>query len=360
MGWPRDLQSVLSRIQPVDQILAKQAQEHLDTLTKPRGSLGRLEELARRYVAITREFKPQLQKKAVFVFAADHGVAQAGVSAYPKEVTAQMVYNFLNGGAAINVIARAVGAEVKIVDIGVDADFPAGLALCSKKIRHGTRNFLVEPAMTPEEVMQALLIGIELANEAKAAGVDLIATGEMGIGNTTASSAMLAALLNEDPANVTGRGTGVSDETYAQKIHVVAEALRSHANGLNDPVQVLQTLGGLEIAGLCGLLLGAASCRLPAVVDGFIASTAALVAIRLAPTTKDYLFFSHCSAEQGHRLLLDRLGVQPLLDLGLRLGEGTGAALAMHLIESSIRIYNEMATFEGAGVAARIATETRS
>lgn len=345
-----ELKNVIDAIEPVTDQLTAQIQAHLDDLTKPQGSLGKLETLALRYCKIRNTLQPELGKKRIYTFAADHGVAAEGVSAFPAEVTPQMVFNMLAGGAGVNVLSRHTGVENRIVDIGVNHDFENAPGLIHKKVRSGTANLRVGPAMSIEEAEQALLIGIELAKTAKAEGVGLLGTGEMGIANTTPSAALFAALLPCPVESITGRGTGINDEALDHKITVIKDGLKANKAALDSPLNTLAALGGLEIAGICGLCLGAASERIPIVIDGFISSAAAFVATKLNPNVKDYLYFSHRSAEAGHAVFLDMCETEPILDLGLRLGEGTGAALAIGIIESALKIYNEMATFSGAGV----------
>jgi nicotinate-nucleotide--dimethylbenzimidazole phosphoribosyltransferase len=344
---------IIDRIQPTDARLLAQAQASLDRLTKPIGSLGRLEELAARYVMITGEMKPKVPRGAVFTFAADHGVTAEGVSAYPSAVTPQMVLNFVRGGAGVNVLARHVGVEVRVVDIGVAFDFESAPGLMHRKVMSGTKNLMVEPAMSRAQAEQALQVGIELATEAAQEGIGLIGTGEMGIGNTTASSAITAAMTRRQVSDVTGRGTGIDDAGHAHKIDVIQRALAFHRLDSTDAMEVLAKVGGLEIGGLAGLMLGAAAARIPVVLDGFIAGAAALIAVGLQPRCKDYLIASHQSVERGHRAILDYLGLKPLLDLDLRLGEGTGACLGMSLVLAAIKILTEMATFNEAGVSER-------
>ena len=343
----------IDRIQRTDLRLLAQAQARLDRLTKPIGSLGRLEELAARYVMITGEMKPKVPRGAVFTFAADHGVTVEGVSAYPSAVTPQMVLNFLRGGAGVNVLARHAGIEVRVVDIGVNFDFEAVPGLIHKKVMPGTKNLLVESAMSPMQAEQSLQVGIELATVAAQQGVGLIGTGEMGIGNTTASSAIAAVITRRPVAEVTGRGTGIDDVSYARKIDVIQRALAIHRPDRTNAMEVLAKVGGLEIGGLAGLMLGAAAARIPIVLDGFIAGAAALIAVGLQPRCKDYLIASHQSVERGHQAILDHLGLKPLFDLDLRLGEGTGACLGMSLVFAAIKILTEMATFDEAGVSER-------
>ena len=348
------LQDVCARIQPVDPQLRAKAQARLDRLTKPLGSLGRLEEVAAHYVMITGEVKPAVPRGVVFTFAADHGVTQEGVSAYPREVTPQMVLNFLRGGAGVNVLARHAGVDVRVVDIGVDHNFGPVPGLIAKKVMRGTRNLLVEPAMTHAQAEQALLVGVELARQAAQEGIGLIGTGEMGIGNTTPSAAITAVMTGRPVAEVTGRGTGIDDAGHARKVAVIQQALDLHRPDRTDALDVLAKVGGLEIGGLAGLILGAAAARVPVVLDGFIAGAAALIAVGLQPRCREYLIASHRSVERGHQAILDHLGIKPLLDLDLRLGEGTGACLGMNLVCAAIKIYNEMATFDEAGVAEKV------
>lgn len=343
----------IGRIQPTDRRLLAQAQARLDRLTKPIGSLGRLEELAALYVMITGEMKPKVPRGTVFTFAADHGVTAEGVSAYPSAVTPQMVLNFLRGGAGVNVLARHVGIEVRVVDIGVAFDFEGVSGLIHKKVMPGTKNMLVESAMSPAQAEQALQVGIDLATEAGRQGIGLIGTGEMGIGNTTASSAIAAVMTRRPVSEVTGRGTGIDDTSHAHKIDVIQRTLDLHRLDSTNAMEVLAKVGGLEIGGLAGLMLGAAEARIPVVLDGFIAGAAALIAVGLQPHCKDYLIASHRSVEQGHQAILDHLGLKPLFDLDLRLGEGTGACLGMSLVFSAIKILTEMATFDEAGVSER-------
>ncbi len=347
------LDQLIASIRPVNETLRAEIQSHLDSLTKPQGSLGKLEDMALRYCMITGTAKPLPLKKKIFTFAADHGVVEEGVSAFPKSVTSQMVANMLAGGAAINVLARQVGADVSVIDMGVDEDFGDARGLLDRKIRRGTDNIANGPAMTEHEAVQALWAGIALALQAADEGVSLIGTGDMGIGNTTPSSALFAALLPCEVEEITGRGTGINDDGLIRKIAAIKKALSINKNRVSSPLSALASLGGFEIAGICGLILGAASRRVPVVVDGFISSAGALVACRMCEPLKDYLFFSHCSNEKGHKTFFSVFGVQPILDLNMRLGEGTGAALAMSIIESSIKIYNEMATFSSAGVSGK-------
>jgi nicotinate-nucleotide--dimethylbenzimidazole phosphoribosyltransferase len=346
-----ELSQLISQIEPVDPAWLERAQERLNSLTKPLGSLGRLEELAARYVAIRRELLPPLEKKMVVVFAADHGVVAEGVSAYPQDVTYQMVYNFLRGGAGINVLARHVAARVEIVDIGVNYDFGPLPELVSRKVAYGSRNMAQEPALTREEALRALLVGVERSEAALTAGVDVLAAGDMGIGNSTPAAALAAVFTDRPVAAVTGRGTGIDDNVWRHKVAVINRALARHRPDAADPLGALAAVGGLEIAGIAGLILGAAAARRPFVLDGFIVTAGALVAVALAPPVVGYLIAAHRSVEPGHQTMLEFLGLKPLLNFQMRLGEGTGAALGISLLEAGLKIYREMATFAEAGVA---------
>ena len=344
------IEATLQRIQPLDQNLLIQTRSRLNNKTKPLGSLGRLEEFACRLTAITGQEQPDLSRKVIFTFAADHGVTEEGVSLYPREVTAQMVFNFLRGGAGVNVLARHAGAEVRVVDVGVDYDFEHCPGLIHCKVARGTRNFCTAPAMSPEEMAAAVSVGLDLAAQCKAEGVGLVGTGEMGIGNTTPSSALIAAIGRLEVEQVTHRGTGIADEALLRKINTIKRGLALHNPDPSRPLDILSTLGGLEIAAITGLIIGCAAERIPVVIDGFISTAGALIAAELHPQVRDYLFAAHQSAEIGHRFMLERIGLHPILDLELRLGEGTGAALAMPLLEAGVKILAEMATFEQAGV----------
>lgn len=348
-----NLKEAIEAIQPADRECLRRARVRLDRLTKPVGSLGRLEELAACYVAMTREERPKVPRAAIFTFAADHGVASEGVSAYPSSVTAQMVLNFLRGGAAVNVLASHIGAEVLVVDIGVAHEFGPLPNLIARKVAPGTKNLTREPAMSREEAIRAVEVGIELAAQAVQRGIGLVGTGDMGIGNTTPSAAITAVMTGQPVAAVTGRGTGVDEEGYGRKVTVIERALDLHRPNPEDPLDLLAKVGGLEIAGLAGLILGAAANRVPVVLDGFIAGAAALIAAELQPCCREYMIASHRSVERGHQAVLDRLGLTPLLDLDLRLGEGTGACLGISLVQASIKILTQMATFDEAGVSER-------
>ena len=330
----------------------RRARQRLDTLTKPLGSLGRLEDIAAQVAAIRGKQLSDSMSKAVYVFAADHGVTEEGVSAYPREVTRQMVLNFLAEGAAINVLARKHDVALHVVDVGVDADFDSVPGLLHHKVRRGTCNMLRVPAMSEEEVGEALSIGFQLGSEAAAAGHSMIALGEMGIGNTTAASAITCALTGAAAELAAGRGTGVEPSAFTNKVRVVEAAVAKHSRGAAtvQPMDVLRCVGGLEIAAMAGMVLAGAKHHVVVVLDGFISTAAAALAVGIAPNALGYLIAGHRSEEPGHKLLLDHLQLTPVLSLGMRLGEGTGAVLAMPVIESAIALYHQMATFSSAGV----------
>jgi nicotinate-nucleotide--dimethylbenzimidazole phosphoribosyltransferase len=331
----------------------KKAQKRLNNLTKPQGSLGRLEEIAKLIVGVTKKENPELTNKVIFTIAGDHGVTEEKISAYPKEVTVQMVYNFLRGGAGINVLARYIGAKVVVVDMGVACDIKPHTNLVVKKINYGTKNMAKGPAMTREEAIKSIEGGIEIFEEEFKKGIEIAGTGDMGIGNTTPSSAITAILTGNPVEKVTGKGTGISEEALKNKIRVIKRAVKLNKPNPKDPIDVLSKVGGFEIGGLSGIIIAAASKRVPVVIDGFISGAAALIAYHLQPRVKDYMIAAHCSAEKGHRAILNYLGLTPLLDLDLRLGEGTGAALGMNIIEASIKILTQMATFQNACVSKR-------
>lgn len=381
-----ELETLLSRITSINGDFIETAQKRLDNLTKPQGSLGRLEEFAKRLVAITEDEMPLLDKKAIFTFAGDHGVTEEGVSAFPKEVTQQMVLNFLRGGAGINVLARHAGVEVVVVDIGVDYDFdnppaspfnkggeegdytkggragasPApilknimGGLFISRKVIKGTKNIRKGPAMTRQEAEECINVGISLAEEYADKGYKIFGTGDMGIANTTPSSAITAILTGRGVEEITGRGTGINDDVWRRKVQVIKDAIAVNKPDPSDPVDVISKVGGAEIGGITGLILGASARRIPVVIDGFISTAGALIAWAIEPKTKDYMFASHNSQEAGHKAQLERIGLKPILDLDLRLGEGTGSALAMMMIEAGLKIYKEMATFGEAKVSGK-------
>ncbi|USK85842.1 nicotinate-nucleotide--dimethylbenzimidazole phosphoribosyltransferase [Peribacillus asahii] len=337
------------KIPPLDEAMGATVEKYLDTLTKPPGSLGRLEELVIELGKMTGEAFPQVTKPGVIVFAADHGITAEGVSAFPKEVTEQMVRNFLNGGAAINVFSRAIGAEFAIVDIGIDSEIEAE-GLTSKKVRRGTGNFHKEEAMTREEAIQALKIGYEEGEKMLAKGVKCFILGEMGIGNTTPSSAITAVLSGQDMEKLVGFGTGLVSESVLHKQKVIEQAINNRQPNPNDPIDLLSKIGGLEIAGMAGAMLAAASHRVPILVDGFIATVSALLANMIAEGASNYMFVGHQSVEPGHKAAAELLGKKPLVDLGMRLGEGTGAAVAFPILQAATLALKEMATFADAGV----------
>ena len=387
------VKDAINKIQSIDSALLQTAQARLDSLTKPKDSLGRLEEFAQRLVVMTGQAMPVISKKVIFTFAGDHGVTQEGVSAFPKEVTREMVLNFIRGGAGINVLARHAGADVVVVDIGVDYDFtgrdnqkadsgrgnqragaspaptsgyptaettsdnqwansnrPAPTKFISNKVVYGTKNISKGPAMTRKEAEACIQTGINLAEGYVQQGYNLFGTGDMGIANTTPSSAIIAVLTGKPVAKVTGRGTGIDDDAFRNKVRIIEQAIALNKPDPDDAIDVLAKVGGAEIGGIAGLIIGCAMNRVPVVVDGLISGAGALIAYGLEPRTKDYMFMAHNSVEQGHKAVHEKIGLQPILDLSLRLGEGTGAALAMQLIEAGLKIYREMATFGEAGV----------
>jgi len=344
------IKETATAIKELDKSYFEKAQERLDSLTKPRGSLGRLEELAAQVVTIREDLAPKLDNKVIFTFAGDHGVTEEGVSAFPKEVTPQMVFNFLNGGAGINVLARQAGAEVAVVDIGVDYDFEEAEGLIQKKVVKGTKNMAKGPAMTREEAEKCIEVGINLANDFADKGYNLFGTGEMGIGNTTPSSAIITVFSGKSAREVTGRGTGIDDEALENKAKVIEKAIELNKPDANDAIDVLTKVGGAEIAGIAGLCLGAAARGIPVLIDGFISTAGALIAYEIEPKVKEYMISAHKSVEKGHEIMLERMGLRPIIDLDFRLGEGTGAAIGMAIVESAVRIYNEMATFAEASV----------
>lgn len=344
------VEDVVAAIAPADPVAGEAARLRHERLTKPPGSLGRLEELSLQVAAIQRDECPAIRGKAVVVAAGDHGVVAQGVTGYPQEVTAQMVLNFLSGGAAISVMARRADVKLLVVDAGVATPLPEHPDLRVVGVGRGTSDMTLGPAMSREQAEACVLAGVELAREVAAGGADAIGTGDMGIGNTTASSAITAAVTGRPPHETTGRGTGRSDEELAAKAAVVERALAVNSPDAGDGLDILAKVGGFEIGVLVGVVLGGAIERRVVVLDGFISGAAALIAHRLCPTVVDYLVASHLSAEAGHRLALSHLGLRPLLDLGMRLGEGTGAVLAMGLVEAAAACLSEMATFDEAGV----------
>jgi nicotinate-nucleotide--dimethylbenzimidazole phosphoribosyltransferase len=342
----------MRRVRPLDHAAMAAARRRQDDLTKPPGSLGRLERLATQLAGITGQPRPRLADKAVVVMAADHGVTAEGVSAYPSDVTAQMVRNFASGGAAVNVLARRASARVVVVDVGVAADLPTELPIVHRKVANGSANMATGPALSAEQALAAIAVGLEVVDSELRRGLDVVCLGEMGIGNTTAASAIVTAMTGLPAATVTGRGTGIDDPTWQRKVTVVERALNTNRPDPSQPLDVLAKVGGLEIAGLVGVAIAAAAAGLPVVIDGFIATAAALIATELCPALRSYLIAAHRSAEVGHRAALHRLELEPLFALDLRLGEGTGAALALPVLDAALALLDEMATFAEAGVSA--------
>lgn len=346
----RELQGYLKRVEPLKAEFLDRAQERLDNLAKPQGSLGHLEEFARRYVAITENLRPTINRKMIITLAGDHGVTEDNVSLYPREVTPQMVCTILRQRAAISVLARFIGARIWVVDMGVDHDFEPMEGLIVKKVARGTHNIMKGPAMSSEQALQAIMAGIEMVEQATQDGTDIIGVGDMGIGNTTPSSAIIAAISHLPAREVTGRGTGLDDQGLEKKVEAVEKALRVNRPDSQDPLDVLTKVGGFEIAGITGVTIGCAAHRIPIVADGLISTAGILIATEMNPLIKAYVFASHRSVEVGHGAMLDRIGIASVLDLSMRLGEGTGAALGIQLVEAAVRIYNEMVTFDEAGV----------
>lgn len=341
------LDEALKKISLPDEEFYKKSSRRLDDQARPNGSLGMLEDVARRLAAMKKNLDVHLNRKVIVTCAGDHGVVAEGVSLFPQEVTAQMVYNFVAGGASINVIARHAGAEVRAADFGVNHDFEADLPIFHKKICKSTGNIRREPAMSREDALASIEAGIQIAEELHAQKpVDLLGTGDMGIGNTTPSSAVIAAFSGIAVEKLVGRGTGIDDAALKNKIQVIKDALALHQPDPADPVDVLSKVGGFEIGGLAGLVIGGAALGIPVVCDGLIATAGALIACELAPAAKAWLFTSHRSVEVGHQFMIKRLGIEPLLDLKLRLGEGTGAALAMEIIDAATRVLAEIRTFQ--------------
>jgi nicotinate-nucleotide--dimethylbenzimidazole phosphoribosyltransferase len=344
------LEQLVSRIGPLDQAAMAAARARQDSLTKPQGSLGRLETLSIQLAGITGDAQPQINHKVIITMAGDHGVVAEGVAAYPQEVTQQMAYNFLRGGAAINVLARHVGARVVVVDMGVAVPFEADAGLVIKKVAAGTGNIARGPAMDRQQALRCLEAGAEVVEAERACGLDILGTGDMGIGNTTPSAAIAAAFTGHSPAEVVGRGAGVDEAGLARKVAAVQRALALNRPDPRDALDVLAKVGGFEIGGLAGAILAAAAHRRPVVVDGFISTAAAMIAVGLAPDVRPYLIVAHRSQERGHQAMLAWLGLSPLMDLDMRLGEGTGAALGISLAEAACKVLSEMATFGEAGV----------
>lgn len=343
------LQQTIKEIKPLNGGAQENAIKHLNQLTKPQGSLGQLEKIVIQLAGITSNYKPTITKKAIVVMCGDHGVVAEGVSAFPQEVTGLMMQNFVVGGAAINVLGRHAGAEVQVVDIGtVCTEPPEGVVV--RKVKYGTENIAKGPAMTVDEAVAAIDVGVNIVKDLVAKGVNLVALGEMGIGNTTPSTAIASVLTGKGVADLTGFGTGITKEDLAKKIQVIEQAIEVNNPNSEDALDVLTKVGGMEIAGLCGVVIGAAAHGIAVVTDGVIATAGALVAYKLAPQVKGYLFASHLSMEPSHRVMLDEIGLKPMLDMEMRLGEGTGAALAFNIIEAATKIQKEMTTFADLGI----------
>ncbi len=345
-----EIHAVIQNIRPLDETIMQETQKRLDRLTKPPGSLAVLEWMACRLAGVQGVARPGVPEKAVVLMAADHGVAEEGISAFPAEVTEQMVYNFVNGGAGINVLARHAGARLVLVDVGVKADLAKTLPIQHCKIRRGTGNIHRGPAMSRQEAIRAIKIGIQAAKDLTDKGVGVIGLGEMGIGNTTASSAIVHVFTGEPVRLVVGRGTGITDDFVQHKIRIIEESVALNQPDSKDAIDVLAKVGGLEIAAMAGVVIGAASRQALVMLDGFIASAAVLTAYHLCPAVKPYLMASHLSEEPGHAVILRELGLTPCLRLNMRLGEGTGAVLGMTILDAAVKILNEMATFEEAAV----------
>jgi nicotinate-nucleotide--dimethylbenzimidazole phosphoribosyltransferase len=348
------LKKVIESIKEPDYALAEKTQIRLNNLTKPLGSLGKLEELAKDISGMSAKLMPVLKNKVIFTLASDHGVTDEGISAYPKAVTAQMVYNFLKGGAGINVLGRHAGARVIVVDIGVAEDIEPVEGLVVRKMGYGTKNIAIGSAMTYDEAVKTVETGMDIFEDEFKKGIDIICTGEMRIGNTTSSSAITAVFTRKPVVEITGKGAGIDDKALLHKIKVIEKAIAVNRPNPDDAIDVLSKVGGFEIAGLTGIILASAANRVPVVIDGFISGAAALAAYRIAPLSKKYMIASHCSVEKGHKIILDELGLKPILDLNLRLGEGTGAALALCIVEAATKILCQMATFENAKVSKKI------
>jgi nicotinate-nucleotide--dimethylbenzimidazole phosphoribosyltransferase len=348
--------ATIEAIPPLDREAEREASKHLESLTKPRGSLGVLEDLIRRYAAIRHDPSAKFGGGALMVFVADHGITDAGVSAYPKAVTVEMLRNIGKGGAAISVLARSLGYELLVTDVGVEEDTSLAplTGIRYRRVGASTRNFLKGPAMSLEEAVAAMEVGIDTTQEVARRGVTLLGIGEMGIGNSTSAAAILAGLTGLEPRRLVGRGSGVDDAGWKRKLTAVETALKLHRAAFEDAFQSLAAVGGFEIAAMTGACLAAAAARSPLVVDGFIATAAAVVAEKIRPGLTKHMFFGHRSAEGGHSLVLEVLGVHPILDLAMRLGEGTGAAIAMKVIDSALALFHEMATFASAGVSEKL------
>lgn len=344
------LQRTLSMIGDLDDKAIAAAQDRLDTLIKPRGSLGKLEEIAVQLAGIQSKDKPELGQKLLVIMASDHGVAEEGVSAFPPGASRKMILNFLHQGAAVNILANYTQTRLLLVDIGLDGEPIVHPDLCIRRIRSGSGNICCENAMTGLEAIAAIETGIELINHEVDAGVSIVATGELGIANTTPSTAILACLSQADIEDITGRGTGLDDAALRKKQQIIKQALATNQPDPSSPIDIVSKVGGLEIAALTGVILACAARRVPVVLDGFVSTAAALLACKMNVKSRNYIFAAHLSEEPGHRIMLEALGLKPLLNFGLRIGEGTGAVLVLPLIEAAVKIINEMATFEDVGI----------
>ncbi len=344
------LKKTIAAIKHLDKVAMEKASARQDMLTKPQGSLGRLEEISIRLAGIQRKAMPVIKNKAIITMAGDHGVVVEKVGNYPQEVTPQMVLNFVHGGAAINVISRQIGARVVVVNMGVAGDLPANIPVVNKLIAKGTKNIAIGPAMTEAQAIKSIESGIDVVNAEIDKGLDIVGTGDMGIGNTTPSAAICAVMTGQPVVKVTGRGTGLSDEQLQHKVEVIEKAIEVNKADPKNGLDVLTKLGGFEIGGIAGVILGAAARGVPVVIDGFISGAGALIAVAIAPQASDYMFLGHLSVEPGHKIMADKLGLKPIVTLDLRLGEGTGAAIGIFIAETSVRILAEMATFGEAGV----------
>ncbi len=349
------IKKTIEKITPLDTAAMSLAQARQNNLTKPPGSLGMLEALSIKIAGITGKEMPKIERKTIITMAGDHGVTEEGVSAYPREVTSQMVFNFLSGGAGINVLARHVGASVTIVDMGIACDMHDDPRLVNRKIGFGTKNMACQSAMTREQAIKSVEAGIRVVEEAAEDGLDIVGTGDMGIGNTTASAAITSVVTGISPFEATGRGTGIESSAFERKVRVIEKALSMNNPDASDGLDVLLKVGGFEIGGITGVIIGAAANKIPVVIDGYISGAAALIACLIAPQCKDYLIASHLSVERGHKAVLNHLNLKPILNMDLRLGEGSGAALAISIAEAACKILDEMATFEDANVSEKSA-----
>jgi nicotinate-nucleotide--dimethylbenzimidazole phosphoribosyltransferase len=344
------LQEIIKGIKSPDTSFLKKAEEHTDQLLMPTRAMGRLHRIAERLCSIKQSEKPIIDKKHIIVMAGDHGITEEGVSAYPAEITGMMVNTFLNGGATINVIARQLGAEITVVDMGIQADIPEADNFIVRKIAPGTANFAHQPAMTLEQAEQALVAGFEVVSGVIEQGADIVGTGDMGIGNTTPSTAIGSVITGKPVKEMTGRGTGVDDEGLKRKTEAIQKGIEKNDPDPSDGLDVLSKIGGFEIGGIAGVCLGCAFHKVPVVIDGLISTAGALIAHALAPVSKEYMFAGHCSFEQGHMPMLQSLELEPVLDLGMRLGEGTGGGLAMHIMQAAVNIHNQVLTFKDIGL----------